>query len=180
VPLLIIAVAVLLLISAAAGANQGFKDVPDGSTHQPGIDWVADMGITQGCGDGTKYFPDQPVTRGQMATFLHRMSKAIPTVEIHTAGMMVGPEKDISRVETLAKYGELSIVGYCTQSWAGDRFIGNTAHVETEGATWTGITDFFQVGDRYYQVEVGAVHDQHGYDCWFTWIVTEVKVEVDE
>ena len=36
------------------------------------IDWLYQAGITEGCGDGG-YCPDDPVTRGQLAAFLHRL-----------------------------------------------------------------------------------------------------------
>jgi hypothetical protein len=76
---LIIAVAVLLLIPAAAGARQMFEDVPDGNTHAPGIEWAANNGITLGCGDGSNYCPNEPVTRAQMATFMYRLSGNDPS-----------------------------------------------------------------------------------------------------
>ncbi len=43
----------------------------DGSVFEKAIVWLAGTGITRGCGDGI-YCPDKPVTRGQMAAFLHR------------------------------------------------------------------------------------------------------------
>ena len=46
-----------------------FKDIC-GSIHQASIEWLAAEGLTKGCGDGTKFCPDQVVSRGQMATFL--------------------------------------------------------------------------------------------------------------
>ena len=50
----------------------GFTDT-QGNTHQANIDALAAAGITLGCDtDPLQYCPDQPVTRAQMATFLHR------------------------------------------------------------------------------------------------------------
>ena len=43
----------------------------EGSIHENDIDALAASGITAGCG-GTRYCPRNPVTRGQMAAFLHR------------------------------------------------------------------------------------------------------------
>jgi hypothetical protein len=43
----------------------------EGSPHEADIDRIAAMGVTRGCGDG-RYCPDQPVTRGEMASFLVR------------------------------------------------------------------------------------------------------------
>lgn len=64
----------LLSVPLAAAANHVFGDVDHGYTHAPGIEYVADTGITAGCGDGSDYCPNDAVTRGQMATFLHRSS----------------------------------------------------------------------------------------------------------
>src|SRR5690606_25109871 len=38
------------------------------------IEWLAQSGITRGCNppSNTRFCPDQPVTRGPMAAFLHR------------------------------------------------------------------------------------------------------------
>lgn len=43
----------------------------DGSIFEADIEWLASVGVTDGCGDGT-YCPDDKVTRAQMAAFLHR------------------------------------------------------------------------------------------------------------
>lgn len=71
---IIIALALVLVIPGVAGATHYFADVEDGSTHAPGIEWVADAGVTAGCGDGTNYCPDDNVTRAQMGTFMCRLS----------------------------------------------------------------------------------------------------------
>ena len=56
---------------AAAETRQPFSDVPDGSTHAEGIVWAAGRGLIEGYDDGT-FRPGEPVTRGQLATILHR------------------------------------------------------------------------------------------------------------
>jgi polyhydroxybutyrate depolymerase len=43
----------------------------DGSVHEADIEGLAASGITSGCSE-TRFCPDSPVTRGQMAAFLHR------------------------------------------------------------------------------------------------------------
>ncbi|WP_420613704.1 S-layer homology domain-containing protein [Candidatus Spongiisocius sp.] len=51
----------------------GFGDVTEGSTHAADIDALAAAGITKGCEtDPLLYCPSKPVTREEMATFLHR------------------------------------------------------------------------------------------------------------
>jgi hypothetical protein len=72
-------VAAVVAIPGAALATHYFADVPDNHTHAAGIEFVADVGITSGCSP-TQYCPGQPVTRAQMATFLHRSSGWSPSV----------------------------------------------------------------------------------------------------
>ena len=49
-----------------------FSDVAADSFHAPFIERMAELGVTTGCGDGTAFCPDNPVTRKQMAVFLTR------------------------------------------------------------------------------------------------------------
>lgn len=74
-----IGVVLAVLIPTIAIAQASFPDVPPGYVHAPGIDWVADAGITAGCGGGD-YCPTNPVTRAQMATFLYRASGHAPGI----------------------------------------------------------------------------------------------------
>lgn len=50
-----------------------FADIADDSVLFTPTSYLKQRGITLGCGDGN-YCPDDPVTRGQMALFLYRMS----------------------------------------------------------------------------------------------------------
>jgi hypothetical protein len=53
--------------------STGFRDVPDNHTFADNIQWLAKTGITRGCdANQTRFCPDAPVTRGQMAAFLQR------------------------------------------------------------------------------------------------------------
>jgi len=73
----VIATMLLLIATAAAGA-----DLPPGGTfvdddhsvHEGAIEAIAAAGITKGCNPpaNDRYCPQSPVTRGQMAAFLHR------------------------------------------------------------------------------------------------------------
>jgi hypothetical protein len=59
-------------LDLADGAVNTFTD-DDGSIFEADIAKIAAAGITQGCSpDGTRFCPLDPVTRGQMAAFLHR------------------------------------------------------------------------------------------------------------
>ncbi|MGP9695397.1 S-layer homology domain-containing protein [Brachybacterium sp. AOP25-B2-12] len=53
--------------------KKGYSDVPAGSTFAADIQWLTDKGITAGYPDGT-FRPGNPVDRGVLATFLHRLA----------------------------------------------------------------------------------------------------------
>jgi len=61
--------------SAVGGTT--FVDVPEDHVFSTPIEWLAGAGITRGCNPplNTRFCPDNPVTRGQMAAFL---SRALP------------------------------------------------------------------------------------------------------
>ncbi len=75
-----VVVALLTLTGVLANPAQGQEPYPgaflddDGSIHELSIEAIAASGITTGCNppERTRYCPDQPVTRGQMAAFLVR------------------------------------------------------------------------------------------------------------
>ena len=48
-----------------------FDDVPAGHYAEEAIAWAVENGITKGCSP-TEFCPDDPVTRAQIVTFLHR------------------------------------------------------------------------------------------------------------
>ncbi len=76
----VVAVTTAVVAPATALAFHLFDDVPDGSTHAEGIEYVADRGITLGCDDNS-YCPEDPLTRAQMATFLYRSSGNDPATD---------------------------------------------------------------------------------------------------
>lgn len=65
-------------VSALAAAST-FIDVRPGDVHEPGIGFMLDSGVTSGC-TANAYCPDAPVTRAQMATFMHRLSGNAPGI----------------------------------------------------------------------------------------------------
>src|SRR6266542_1055078 len=64
----------LLMFSLGAFAFHDFSDVDRAAFYHDDAHWLKEMGITLGCG-GTLFCPNDPVTRGQMAAFLHRASR---------------------------------------------------------------------------------------------------------
>ena len=71
----------------------------DGSVHEASIEALVAAGITTGCDmAGTRFCPDEPVSRGQMAAFLTRAIDLRPGLVSFedTAGSVF--EDDIARV----------------------------------------------------------------------------------
>jgi hypothetical protein len=68
---------VSLLAPTAVWASHQFTDVPDSNVFHNSIAWMKDHGITVGCNPpaNTKYCPNDPVTRGQMAAFMKRLAE---------------------------------------------------------------------------------------------------------
>ena len=63
--------AALLTESSLAVSGRFLDD--NGLSHEPNIEAIASAGVTQGCDTaGSLYCPSDPVTRGQMASFLAR------------------------------------------------------------------------------------------------------------
>jgi hypothetical protein len=60
-------------------AASSFEDVPDDHVFSQDIAWLAENGITKGRNppDNTQFCPDDPVTRGQMAAFMHRFATGL-------------------------------------------------------------------------------------------------------
>lgn len=104
-------VAAMLMGATLVGAAH-FGDVDPNSVHAPGIEYVADAGITAGCGDGSNFCPGDLLRRDQMATFIHRLSGNVagidPSVNAHrlegfsAAELMAAPDLGIEVVPSHA------------------------------------------------------------------------------
>lgn len=74
-----------LLVALPAAASHNFDDVPSSHPHHDAIDWMVQKGITAGC-DADSFCPGDPVTRGQLATFLQRydggQQSSVPQVQV--------------------------------------------------------------------------------------------------
>ncbi len=64
----------MLLIPGIAWASHSFTDVPDSDWAHADIAWLKDTGLTNGCGDGTTFCPEDTVKRKELAAFMHRLS----------------------------------------------------------------------------------------------------------
>ena len=54
------------------GSDPGFNDVAFNAWYAADVARLVASGVTEGCGDGAGFCPDQDTTRGEMAVFLHR------------------------------------------------------------------------------------------------------------
>jgi hypothetical protein len=83
------------VLTGVAALAVSFGDVPANHPHAAGIEFMRESGVTIGCGDGTNYCPADAVNRGQMGTFMHRLSGnapgTAPSVDAATV-MGLGPD----------------------------------------------------------------------------------------
>ena len=131
---LVVAGAGLFVLGGVTGAIAGdrFADVSTGATHVDGIGFMADSGVTVGCGDN-RFCPSDPVTRAQMATFMHRLSGTVPDTDpsvnaaalAGVAGDELLAELEALRVDVdeltalLAGVGRLQVEGRDTLQFTG-------------------------------------------------------------
>src|SRR5690606_16411292 len=77
----IVAMVANIALATAVIATHRFKDVPSSDIFHGDITWLADNDITRGCNPPANdhFCPDDNVTRGQMAAFMHRYARAFGT-----------------------------------------------------------------------------------------------------
>jgi hypothetical protein len=65
-----------IMAASVAVASDRFSDVPESNVFHDNIGWLAESGVTKGCNppENTLYCPDRPVSRGELAAFLQRLS----------------------------------------------------------------------------------------------------------
>ena len=106
-----------------------FDDIDADSFYAPFIERMAEVGITLGCGDGTRFCPDQHVTRAQMAVFL-----------VRAYGLAAGPGPVFADVAPDAWYGHdvarLAASGITLGCGDGTRFCPDQDVARAEMATF--------------------------------------------
>ncbi len=70
----VVAITAAVVAPSAVLAADRFSDVPSTNVFVEDIEWLADAGVTTGCG-GDKFCPGGVVTREQMAAFLRRLAE---------------------------------------------------------------------------------------------------------
>jgi hypothetical protein len=102
--IVVAAVSAAVAAPSAALATHYFSDVPDDGPHAAGIEFVSLSGITSGC-SADEYCPGDPVTRQQMATFLHRTAGYSPRVGPVANALLLGDSYYFENFEFLTLDG---------------------------------------------------------------------------
>ena len=84
--------------SPMTAASNEFYDVPAGQWYSDAVAWAVKYGITNGYGDG-RFGPNDPITREQLATFLHHYAKS-RKLNVSASGKLT--QSDASRVDSWA------------------------------------------------------------------------------
>jgi len=86
----IVAMVANIALATAVIATHRFKDVPSSDIFHGDITWLADNDITRGCNPpaNDRFCPDDNVTRGQMAAFMHRYARAFGTAGFFEKGLI--------------------------------------------------------------------------------------------
>lgn len=69
------------------GVSQRFSDVSDSDYFAPYVEWAARLGVVNGSGDG-QFFPNQEITREQMAAILYRFAASVGADMNYDASLM--------------------------------------------------------------------------------------------
>lgn len=103
-----VAFGALLCGGVAAAQGSSFTDVDEGRFFTESVEWALENEITFGVGDGTRFAPDDPVTRGQMVTFLKRYHDNLGG---GTAQSVIGPEGPQGETGAQGPQGEMGPQG---------------------------------------------------------------------
>lgn len=135
--------AVVFAIPAMVIATDTFTDVADDHTFHNDITWLGDTGVTKGCNPpaNTNYCPDDPLTRGQMAAMLHRLSTNqivdAATVGGHTPEDLKGSTETLILFETDAVETHTDVNGDAAFS-AGDFILEQATLINTDTSNQVG------------------------------------------
>ena len=99
--------------------DPGFDDVAPGAWYAAEVASLVGSGITRGCSDGTVFCPNDPTTRGQMATFLHRAegrSRWVSTEGVSEDGPYIEFRANANLTELRWRPQGLALVVRCTDT----------------------------------------------------------------
>jgi hypothetical protein len=131
-------VVAMLSGSVVALAASQFSDVPDSNVFQADITWLAAHEVTKGCNPpaNDRFCPNDSVTRGQMAAFLHRFGEieVEHTIAIDQIGFLP--------ITTEGSYIDYDYYGAGTTGRGSPQRLGASLPVP-DGATVTGFAATF-------------------------------------
>jgi len=109
--------------SPAAGAPAAFTDVDPNADYARAVAWAVEQGITEGSTE-TTFSPNDPCTRGQIATFLYRClnetgTKAEPS-EAPAPVSVQDPEKEAAPLRVLTGHGSAYSLGLDGSAFTSD------------------------------------------------------------
>jgi hypothetical protein len=149
-----VAVALSLTLPVPVLGSHRFSDVPTSATYHDAVSWLAARSISLGCGAGL-YCPEELVTRGQMALFMHRLGGALtPTVvathEIRTEALMLEnrPVICVTPADYVPPYPQWAIVrGHVSISMAivtgaYATYVASVTH-QWDGGAWSPLPEVF-------------------------------------
>lgn len=170
--LLIVAAFALLIVPIAAVGAEDFDDVADDNIFKEDIDWLAAVGVTRGCNPpmNTKYCPDDYVTRGQMAAFMHRLANGVVTAKEADVATNADHADEADNADTL---DGLDSSAFAKVSQAGEGYFscGGTSHVPMDDSTpWTW-HDSLLAGDGLFRCNLNIPNGAT--ITWVTWTVAD-------
>lgn len=131
--------------SACAGPSS-FTDIPQSAIYCTDAEWLANRGVTLGCGD-TSFCPNDVVTRGSMALFMQRLGSALSST-ILVVDTVPGPiDLDAAAPIIACQTADFAVSGFPRIARITTTFAGNAGaalnyqhevYVSTNGGTtWT-------------------------------------------
>jgi hypothetical protein len=132
----IVVAATLAIIALSATfvlASHDFPDVSTGAFYHDDVSWLVDNGITSGCGGG-KYCPNNAVTRGQMAVFLHKSAPYLSLVETNGSATDATVSSTYEQLDDLDSFSKAYEGTTIKLTW--------TDHVATGGTPGTSFCDY--------------------------------------
>jgi Collagen triple helix repeat (20 copies)/S-layer homology domain len=154
---------VLVSVPLVGQAASRFIDVPSDNPLAADIEWLEAWGITKGC-TATEFCPNDPVTREQMAAFLHRFAlsgaaggsgpqgaqgPAGPAGPTGAPGLQgdVGPAGPQGDVGPAGPQGEVGPTGPVGPAGSSTYYVASASTVIANGASTTEVTAACNAGD---------------------------------
>lgn len=158
-------IAVVVAIPLVSIAADRFTDVPNSNTFHDDITWLADQGVTRGCNppQNTRFCPDDPVTREQMAAFMRRFAGSL---QASSKPLLVGTEGS-SRLLSDDSWVTLDSVNVTVPAGGGALLLNGTAAFFLENDSDVGGLGILEV-----TVDQGCSDSSAGVPAiWNTWSV---------